>query len=252
MILAALVLAAEVYFIVGRAVGLPRTPLTADSFLDDNLAKGHRVSQTMKIEAGGFNEIRLRASPLGATRSGEVTLALYEVPRDESEIDLWRGRSRATGVNIMGELIMEGEEQLVYQDVIPASIAVSEPTFAFRFPVIDESAGRSYRLDIQMSEPNPQNGIGLWATDGRWSGDGSMFINDQSAYAELVFETQATRATTWARLRYHVRGLRLVGLIMFAICAHLVLFAILYALMTMGVEPRARVRSGKADGILES
>ena len=235
MILAALVLAAEAYLVVGRAVGLPQTPLKTDSFLVDNLAKGHRVSQTMRIGAGGFNEIRLRASPLGATHSGEVTLALYEVPRD-----------------VEGGVIMEGEERFVYRDVIPARVAVSEPTLAFRFPVIDESAGRSYRLDIQMSEPNPQNGIGLWATDGRWSGGGSMFINGQSAYAELAFETQATRATTWARLRHHFRGVRLAGLIMFALCAHLALFAILYALMTMGDDPRARIRNGKADGVLES
>jgi hypothetical protein len=79
-----------------------------------------------------------------------------------------------------------------------------------------------------------------------------MFINDQSAYAELVFETQGTRATIWARLRNHFRGVRLAGLIMFALCAHLTLFAILYALMTMGDDPRVRVRNGKADGVLES
>ena len=214
MILAALVLAAEAYFVVGRAVGLPRTPLKTDSFLDDNLAKGHRVSQTMDVGAGGFNEIRLKAAALGGPPSGEVTMALYEVARDV-------------------EGGVEGSERFIYRDVIPARGAIREPTFAFRFPVIDNSAGRSYRLDIRMLEANPRNGFGLWATEGRWSGGGSMFVNDQSAYAELVFETGATRATAWARLRHRFGGLGLMGLVLLAACAHAALFVILYALMTM-------------------
>ncbi len=209
VILGALVLITETYLVAGRAVGLPRTPLNAASFLVDGLSKGHRVSQTMKLGAGGFNEIRLRASPLGETYSGELTWALYEVG------------------------IIEGEERFLYRDVIPARVAIREATFAFRFPVIDESAGRWYRLDIWMEEANPQNGIGLWATDGRWSGGGSMFINDQSAFAELVFETRAIRATVWARLRHHFSGLGLVGLVLLAACTHGAFFIILHALMTM-------------------
>ncbi len=209
VILGAVVLITETYFLVGRAVELPRTPLMPDSFLVDDLAKGHRVSQTMKIGAGGFNEIRLRASPLGATPSGDVTLALYEAG------------------------IIEGEERFLYRDVIPVRVVIREPTFVFRFPVIDESAGRWYRLDIRMAEANPQNGIGLWATDGRWSGGGSMLINDQSAYAELVFETRATRVTAWARLRHHFGGLGLIGFVFLAACAHGAFFIILHSLMTM-------------------
>ena len=209
VILGAVVLITETYFLVGRAVELPRTPLMPDSFLVDDLAKGRRVSQTMKIGAGGFNEIRLRASPLGATPSGDMTWALYEV------------RS------------IEGEERFLYRDVIPARVAIREPTFAFRFPVIDESAGRWYRLNIWMEEANPQNGIGLWATDGRSSGGGSMSINDQSAFAELVFETRAIRATVWARLRHHFGDLGLIGLVLLAACAHGAFFIILHALMTM-------------------
>ncbi len=208
LILGVLVLATETYFVAGRVVGLPRTRLQADSFLVDDLAKGHSVSQIMRIGAGGFNGIRLSASPLGATDSGAVILALYEGGR------------------------IEDEGRLVYRDVVPVRVVIREPTFAFRFPVIDDSAGGAYRLDIWMSEANPENGIGLWATPGRSSG-GSMYINGRSAYASLVSETRATRATVWARLRHPLGGVSLIGLVLMAACAHGVFFMVLHALMTM-------------------
>ena len=207
VILGALVLMTEAYVVAGRAVGLPRTPLHPESFLVDGLAKGYRVSQTMRLGAGGFNEIRLTASSLNATQFGALTWALY----DQSRV---------------------GEARFLYRDIIPTRVAVRDPTFALRFPVIDDSAGRWYRLDIWMSDPNPQNDIGLWATGGRWSGGGSMFVNGVSAYSELVFETGATRTTTWARLRHHFGGLGLIGFLLLAACAHGAFFMIVHALTT--------------------
>lgn len=199
--------ATELYAVAGRAAGLPRTPLKADSFLVDGLARGDRVSQTMRIGAGGFSEIRLSASPLGTMESGDVVFTLYE----------------------MGAV--EGEGRFLYRDVVPVRAVVRDLTFAFGFPVVDNSATRPYRLDIQMSVANPQNGIGLWATHGL--AGGSMYINGRSASASLVSETRATRATVWARLRHRFSGFELAGLVLMAACAHGLLFMLLQALMTM-------------------
>ena len=117
--------------------------------------------------------------------------------------------------------------------------SIREPTFVFRFPEIRESAGRSYRLDLRMSGANPETGIGLWATDGRWSGGGSLFINGQSAFSELVFETRARQyATLWARLDHRFDGLGLIGFVLLAACAHGVFFVVVYSLMTMPPDSR--------------
>ena len=214
--IAAFLLVMEVYLVNRPVEGLPQTPLQADSFLTDALAKGYRVSQTMKIEAEGFDGILLRASLVGDTHLGEMALALYEVETVENS----------------GEEQFSGEERFLYRDVVPVRAVLNEPTFIFKFPVIDESAGRWYRLEILMANTNSQNEIELWATPGRWSGGGSMFVNDESAYAELVFETRASdRATVWARVRHHISGVGLIALLVLAVCTHAAFFMILPIVM---------------------
>ena len=206
--IAALLLPIEIHLVTRPVDGLPRVPLTSESFLTEALAKDYRVSQTMKIPAGGF-DILLRASPFGEDPLGEIVLALYEEgPRDR-------------------------EERLLFRDRIHADVALREPTFGFRFPAIDQPIGRQYRLDIWMANGNSNDGVGLWATPGRWSGDGSMFVNEQSAYAELVFETRAnSRATVWARVRHHFSGASFVALAMLVAFAHVAFLMTLYSLMT--------------------
>ena len=220
VVLAAFLFALEIYLVTRPVDGLPRTPVRTDTFLTDGLAKGYRVSQTMKIEAGGFDEILLRASPVGETHLGKMALALYEIETVE------------------GEERFSGEERFLYRDVVPVRVALSQPTFMFKFPAIDESAGRWYRVEIWMANTYSQNEIELWATPGRWSAGGSLFINDLSAYAELVFETRASRrATVGASLLHHFGTVGAAVLLVLAACAHIAFYMTLYAFMTFPQLP---------------
>ena len=208
VVFCAVVLAMEIYLVLQPVDGLPWTPFTSDSFLVEGLSKGHRVSQTMLIETDGFDEILFRASRIGEPRSGEVVLALYET---------------ATG---------NRGEQFLYGDIVPVSLITSQPTFVFRFPEIDESADRWYRLDMWMSNTHSQDEIDVWATPGRWSGGGSLFINEQSGYADLVFETRASRrATVWDNLWLRFGRLRLTLFLTLAACVHLAFCMILHTLI---------------------
>jgi len=123
-----------------------------------------------------------------------------------------------------------GAERLLFRDRVSVDTATRHPTFLFAVPPIDESDRRSYRVDVWMPEPRPAAGIGLWATEGRSSEDGSLFINGLSGYAELVFEARATRATVWARLRHRFGGAGLTLLLLLAAGAHAALFVGLRAI----------------------
>ncbi len=230
-------LATETYLVVAdRTVSGARVPRTDQSFLVEGLGQGHRISQTFVMRADGLDGIRLNAVAQGETE-GELALALYEVTRDQE--------SAAVG----------GAERLLFRDRVAVDTATRHPTFLFAVPPIDESAGRSYRVDIWMPEPRPAAGIGLWATDGRSSEDGSLFINGLSGYAELVFEARATRATVWAGLGHRFGGFGLTLLLILAAVAHAALFVGLRAVVaSAGVGaglPRSRdgTQSGSADSV---
>ena len=217
VVLVTLLFTMEVYLVTRPVDGLPQTPVKTNTFLTDALAKGHRVSQTMKIGTGGFDEILLRASAVGDTHVGEMVLLLYEIKT----------------IAIEGEERFLGEEQLLYRDFIPVRTAVSKPTFTFKFPAINESAGRWYRLEIRMATGNSPGEVELWATPGRWSGGGSLFINEQSGYAELVFKARASeRATVWASLWNRFGGVGVIALMLLLTFMHLAFVMILLVLMT--------------------
>jgi hypothetical protein len=207
-----LVFCVEIYVIAGRAVELPRTPLTADSFLVDGLSRGVGVTQTMTVRAGGFNEVAFSVAPIGTVHAGKLNWSLREIQRVA-----YAGTVRS-------------EERFLYRGVVRAQAVFKTGELVLTFPVIDESNGRSYRLDIWPVDVRAQNGIGLWATDGSWNDGGSMFVNGLSGYSEFVFEARAARVTVWDRLRHHFGGLGFVAFLLLTACAHAALFAVLWIL----------------------
>ena len=207
-----LVVCIEVYLIVGRRVELPRTPLTEDSFLVDGLTRGVGVTQTMTIRAGGFNEVVFSVAPIGEIHLGKLNWSLREVQP---------GAYRGT---------MTSEDRFLYRGVVRAQAVLGAGELVLRFPVIDESKGRSYRLDVWPADARVQNGIGLWATGGPWTEGGSMFINGLSGFSEFVYEARATRVTVWGDLRHYFGGLELMAFLLLAVCAHGALFAVIQAL----------------------
>ncbi|MDE0828520.1 MAG: hypothetical protein OSB03_04920 [Vicinamibacterales bacterium] len=210
---AVITLATETYLVAVRTAGVPRVTRTDQSFLVDGLGQGRRVSQTFWMRAGGLDGVRLSAVAQGEAGAGNFAMALYEVSRDRD-----------------GALV-DGAERLLFRDRVTAGALTRHPTFLFAVPRVDDSAGRSYRVDIWMPEPRPDAGIGLWAIDGRASEGGSLFINGQSAYAERVVEARATRTTGWARLRYRFGGAGLTLLLILAAVAHAALFVGLRAVV---------------------
>ena len=220
---AAITLATEAYLAVAdRTISGARVDRTDESFLVDQLGKGARIGQTFMMRANGLDGIRLNVVAQGKTAEGEFALALYEMTRDEES---------AVGV----------AERLLVQDRVSVDLATRHSTFLFAFPAIDESYGRSYRVDISMPEPQPTAGIGLWATDGRSSEDGSLFVNGVSGYSELVFEARATRPTVWTGLRHRFGWPGLTLLLLLAAGAHAALFVGLRAIVNgthASLEPR--------------
>ena len=217
-------LATEAYLVVAdRTASGARVSRTDQSFLVNGLGQGHRIGQTFLMRADGLDGIRLNAVAKGDTDDGELALALYEVTRDQESA------------------AVVGAEHLLFQDRVAVDTATRYPTFLFAFPPIDQSYGRSYRVDIWMPEPRPAAGIGLWATEGRSSEDGTLLINGLSGYAELVFEARATRATVWARLRHRFGGVGLTLLLLLAASAHAALFVVLHAIAA-GPDARTEPR----------
>ncbi len=203
----------EAYVIAGRRFELPRTPMTADSFLVDGLTRGVSVTQTMTIRAGGFNEVVFSVASIGEVHVGKLNWSLREVQRVA-----------------YGETVTS-EDRFLYRDVVDARAVLEAGELMLRFPVIDESKGRSYRLDIWPADARVQNGIGLWATDGGpWTEGGSMLVNGLSGFSEFVYEARATRVTVWDDLRHYFGGLGLMAFLFLAMCAHGALFAVIQAL----------------------
>ncbi len=203
----------EIYVIAGRKVELPRTPLKAESFLVDGLTRGVGVAQTMTIRAGGFNEVVFSVAPIGEVHLGKLNWSLREVqPGAYGETAISEGR-------------------FLYRNVVDARAVLEAGELVLRFPVIDESKGRSYRVDIWPADARVQNGVGLWATDGGpWTEGGSMFVNRLRGFSEFVYEARATRVTVWDDLRHHFGGLGLMAFLLLAMCAHGALFAVIQAL----------------------
>ena len=226
-----LAMCGEIYVVAGRNVELPRTPLTADSFLVDGLTKGVGVTQTMTVKAGGFNEVVFGVAPIGDAHTGKLNWSLHEIRR------VSYGTS-----DLHWQRMVKNEERFLYRDVVEAQAVVRTSELALRFPVIEESAGRSYRLDIWPADARVQNGIGLWATDGLWTDGGSMFVNGLSGYSEFVFEARATRVTVWDSLRHYFGGLGFVIFLLLGACAHGALFVVLRALATLSLVPTGGLR----------
>ncbi len=219
-----LVLCVEIYVIAGSRVELPRTPLTGNSFLVDGLAKGVGISQTTTIRAGGFNEVVFSVAPIGEVHSGKLNWSLHEVERVSY--------GRCDPQNPC-ERTVEREDRFLYRDVVRAQAVLEAGELVLRFPVIDESKGRSYRLDVWPADARVQNGIGLWATDGwPWTEGGSMLVNGLGGFSEFVYEARATRVTVWDDLRHYFGGLGLTALLFLAVCAHGALFAVIQVLGT--------------------
>ena len=158
--------------------GVPRVPSWAGDHLTPEITEGRVISQTMALQAPGFHEITIQAEAVSSETGGLVRFGLIELTRDD-------------------------EERLVRSRSVPAGEGLADPEYTIRFDALMQSAGQRYRLDVMMPGTPAGQGIVLRAADGRWTNGGSIFVNGQEGFSEIVFATDATHATPWGRLVHH-------------------------------------------------
>jgi len=93
------------------------------------------------------------------------------------------------------------------------------------------SAGRRFRLKVRSDPAKPVTGVGLWATDGRWSDGGTLFVAGREGYAELVFSVRATTGAVSACLARRFASPALVGLGLLVLLIHALVFVLFNGLI---------------------
>lgn len=169
-------------------VAVPRRP---GSFLVGEIAAGTRVSQSMVLDAGGFERIAVWAEANGAP-SGHLVFELFDITDPVRERYLFGVRE-------------------------PSRVVVADMPHVFRFPVLADSFGRRYRLDVSSPGTPAGQGVSFWMHRGEPYGLGELHVNGRLLPADLVFEAGARDTTAWARLRRRYGGapgaLALLGLL---------------------------------------
>ena len=140
------------------------------------IALGTGVRQTFWMNADGLNGIAVRARASGATVEGDAVLELSEI---------------LDGVGTAG----------IYRIVHPAQHLAASSSYWWRFPPLEHSRGRRYRLSIQLPETPDGSGLVLEATVENAYREGMLWLGDREQWGDLVFETSAARATVFAGLQ---------------------------------------------------
>ena len=164
-----------VYFVAIRQAGTPAVSAGRWSFTVGEIAGGITITQTLLVGANGLRRITIEPRPVGPDTRGEVLIALRDMTEDP------RGR-------------------IWYWIAVPARRVVAGASYDFELPPIPDSRGRRYRLDISVPNAKPGQGITLRATAGHRYTEGKLFFDSREIPADLVFRTDATEASAWARM----------------------------------------------------
>jgi hypothetical protein len=175
----ALVLAWEAYTIFLAQYGTPFSRPVHAQFMATEVAGDVTVSQTMTLEAPGFDRIVVHARPYGRRVSGEVVFELRE--------------------------LAPGGPRLVFRTVRPAAEVTASDSYAVRLPPIEESAHRTYLLQIAAPRTRPGEGIALLAIREDAYPQGASFVGSREQWGDLVFETSASRATIFSGVEHLLR-----------------------------------------------
>ena len=172
----AAVLAWEIHVIFLAEYGTPFSKPVHARFMTTEVAGDVAVSQTMTLWAAGFNRIVIHARPYGKSVSGEVVFELTE-------------------------LVPEGERP-VFRTVRPAAEVTAADAYALRLPPIEDSARRTYRLQLTAPRTRPGEGITLLATREDGCPQGALFVGNREQWGDLAFETSASRATIFSGVEH--------------------------------------------------
>jgi hypothetical protein len=129
------------------------------------------IAQTFTPRADGLYEVRLRVSGRAPVQ-GTLDWSLFEADGNGGWAKVLSARR-------------------------PMRVAAGEDWHALRFPAVERSAGRAFRLVLRLTEA--REGVALIASLGDAHRGGALTVGGQERWADLVFEARATADTAFGR-----------------------------------------------------
>ncbi len=181
LVLSAALVLFQAYLFFWRAYGTPSTTAGERRMLGE-VAGAVTAIQTFEMDANGLEAITIYAAESDRVR-GPVVFELAELTD-----------ARAAPVTL-------------FRDSRDAAAVARGGPFTWRFSPVDGSRGKQYALTVSM--PNAPFGEGqairLYATRGERYADGALTYDGRSEWGDLVFATEAARATSFRRFEHALR-----------------------------------------------
>ncbi len=152
-----------------------------------DLADGLTVEQTFRPTTPGLDGVAIRFHRLRADGTGRIEVSVED------------------GGNA-GHVGNAGSPRLVQNEAWDVPSIQDEGWQWIRFPSIDDSRDRVYRLRVTAGGAAEGSGITLRATRANPYRHGSLYLNGQEQWGDIEFVTSSSRATAWARLRHRLGG----------------------------------------------
>ena len=170
----------QVYVIFWQPHGTPSTTGGERRKLGE-VAGAVTARQTFEMEANGLEAITIYPAESPGAR-GSVVFELAE---------------------LSGEPVVE---QMLFRDARDVA-GVGRGAFTWRFQPIEGSRGRRYALTVSMPDaPNVEGqAMSLQATRGERYADGELTYDGTGQWGDLVFATEAARATSFRRFEHALR-----------------------------------------------
>lgn len=173
-------LAFQVYVIFLQPHGLPDTD-GHETRTTGEIAGPVVVRQSFQMKAGGLDAITIHARPAGGPTEGQAVVQLSELTSDESA------------------------PQLLFRDARSAASIVTLPTYTWRFQPIDASRDKRYMIEISLPLTPAGRGLSLLATRDEHYPAGRFWFDGREQWGDLVFSTDAARATSFRRFEHALR-----------------------------------------------
>lgn len=168
-------LAGEIFVVFVRETGVPIVDRGPGARLLGEVAGETAVTQTFRLEAGGFSGISVEAAPYGGAVGGSAILTLSEL------------NDTGTGLPVV-------------QRLVPAADLVAASSYRMAFPPIEASKGKRYEFRVAAPDVPAGQGLGLWVTRDQQYLGGAATLGGREQWGDLVFRAHATRSTVFQRL----------------------------------------------------
>ncbi|MGE3841836.1 MAG: hypothetical protein AB7I50_09640 [Vicinamibacterales bacterium] len=168
--------ALEVHVVFVRETGVPSADRGVGARLVGNVGAERAVTQTFRVDAGGFNGFTFEAAPFeDRPVSGTAVLSIAELDQD-------------------------GQRELIVERTVPAQDLAATTAYRFDFPPIESSKGLRYEFRLSVPDLPAGHGLGVWMTrDQAYLGGAASFAGREQ-WGDLAFRVHATRGTVFRRL----------------------------------------------------